>query len=166
MSGRKNYLLIRISQWFLALTLATAAGLKLGGTDPRSMVAALPDWLQMGLIAVELILASWLISGRFARTASFFAIVLLSSFMCATLLELQQPQPRPCGCLGAAILAHTPASTLTSLWVSLGLDVVLLTSALIIFLMSSQRTPAVGSRSPLAARSGVMVGRLVPGSSA
>ena len=120
-----------IVRWVVALGLAVAAGLKIGGNPGMQTVfGELPKAAQWAAIAVELGLAAWLVSGTLPRVAAFSAITLFSVFMAVILVDMNSPVPKDCGCLGK--LASGVELT-TKLRLSLGVDVALLLMALALY---------------------------------
>jgi uncharacterized membrane protein YphA (DoxX/SURF4 family) len=130
-------------RWILAIVFAVAAGLKLG--DPggaETIFGALPLWGRWAVIAAELGIAVWLVSGILPRTCAFMTIVLLSVFLGAIVLELGKPVPRPCGCEGAVvILGHEPSSVRKTLLITLSMDVGLILVALAAYYGPNQQHP-------------------------
>jgi len=118
-----------ILQWFLALVFAATAGLKLADTSPgmtHTMFGSLPHALQGLVVGAELLMATWLACNWRPRWSAFCTIVLLATFLCAILVEMGQPNPMPCGCLGAV----SEGAARPGLWFSLTMDSILLMGAL------------------------------------
>jgi uncharacterized membrane protein YphA (DoxX/SURF4 family) len=130
-----------VIRWLLALALAVMAGLMMG--DPggaQTMFGALPAWDRWAIIAAELLLAAWLVSGILPRFCAFIAIVLLSVFLGAIVRELGKAEPRPCGCQGAvAILGHETSSVRKTLKMTLALDAALLLVAMAVYYSANGR---------------------------
>ncbi len=130
---------MRVVQWILALVFAITAGLKVavilqgatrGGTAAVvTMFSSLPVAAQWTVVAAELALAVWLATGWRGRWGAFAAIVLLSGFMGAVIVEMGKPIPHPCGCFGAL----ATGSPLRGLWITLSMDALLLLGALWIY---------------------------------
>ncbi len=126
-------------RWCIALVLAIAAGLKIGNHgSAETFFSALPHTLQWAVIAAELLLAAWLVSGTSARPAAFAAVLLFSAFLAAILINLGAPAPKSCGCLGNLPVADVA----TSLQISLGLDVLLLGCSLALYYLPAPRQAA------------------------
>ena len=150
-------IVMRIVQWILAFVFAIAAGLKMAGLmravhggDAGAMVTlfdSLPPMGRWALVAGELLLAVWLASGWRDRWGAFAAIVLLSVFMGAVIVEMGKPIPHPCGCFGAL----SAGSPLRGLWITLSMDAFLLLGALWIYFKALYRRPRLAgpdARSP------------------
>src|SRR5512140_708161 len=130
---------MRIVQWILALVFAITAGLTVamivrgaapGGTAAVvTMFNSLPAGVQWAVVAAELILAVWLGAGWRGRWGAFAAIVLLSGFMGAVIVEMGRPIPHPCGCFGSL----SAGSPLRGLWITLSMDSFLLLGALWVY---------------------------------
>ena len=148
---------MRVMQWILALVFAITAGLKValivqgatrGGTAAVvTMFSSLPVGAQWAVVVAELILAVWLATGWRGRWGAFAAIVLLSGFMGAVIVEMGKPIPHPCGCFGA-LSADSP---LRGLWITLSMDAFLLLGALWIYFKALHRGPRLAgpdARSP------------------
>ena len=137
---------MKIVRWIVALVLAVAAGMKIGGAGGmdggETMFGELPAWGRMAVVAAELAVASWLVSGWRPRWSAMAAIVLLSVFLAAILMELQKPEPRACGCFGV-FAPMGMAAIRRGLWESLGADGALLACGVAAYLSAAGR---VGDR--------------------
>jgi hypothetical protein len=138
---------MRIVQWILAFVFAITAGLKLtvmvgsgvgGGAGAAvTLFNSQAVWLQWAVVAGELILAVWLATGWRGRWGAFSAIVLLSVFMGAVIVETGKPLPHPCGCFGAL----ASGSVMRGLWITLSVDGVMLLGALWVYFRATRLPP-------------------------
>ncbi len=138
---------MRVVPWILALVFAITAGLKVaalvqgaahgGAADVVTMFSSLPPAAQWSVVLVELALSVWLATGWQGRWGAFSAIVLLSAFMGAVIVEMGKPVPHPCGCFGTL----SAGSPLRGLWITLSMDIVLLLGALWVYFKAPPRTP-------------------------
>jgi hypothetical protein len=136
-----------IIRWVVALVLAVAAGLKIGGhPGAETLYGSMPPMMQWGAIGAELGLAAWLVSGTAPRVAAFAAVTLFSAFLAIILVDMNSPQPKDCGCLGKIAVAADPA---TRLRISLGVDVALVVLALALY-YGSVRKQNASSAAPAA----------------
>ena len=67
--------------------------------------------LPVVIIAAEVLLGFWLLSGAAINLAALTGVLALSLFTGAIIFDMLQPHPMPCGCMGAAyVAAHSPAA--------------------------------------------------------
>ena len=114
----------------LAKIFWPAARNSLFGTLAHNM-----PWLTWSIIAIELLLGLWLITGWRIGGAAMAALLLFSIFSGVILHDMLQHHPQPCGCLGRAWqLAHEPAIIERHLAFGLGRKILLILVAAFIFL--------------------------------
>lgn len=90
--------------------------------------------VRYGLIATEMILAAWLLSGFKENVAGILAMSLVSAFTGLLILELQKEHPRPCGCTGTRLVTADLHQIRASLRVDLGRNAILMVCTGLLFL--------------------------------
>jgi hypothetical protein len=113
--GRGQYGAVAGARALLGIVFIVAAVLKWQyPTHGVTLYGSLPSMgihLPMVIITAEAILGLWLLSGLAGGTAGFTSVITLSLFTGAIILDMFQPHPLPCGCMGAAyVAAHSPAA--------------------------------------------------------
>ena len=112
------------------------------GTYYGSLAHAAPavGWV---IIAGELLLGVWLISGVSARPAAAVALFTLALFSGAIVADMLAAHPVPCGCFGAAwAAAHSPAAIEHGLAIGFARDILFLAAAAALLLLP-RKSPAV-----------------------
>jgi hypothetical protein len=121
---------MKLVRWILAMAFAVTGGLKIGAmwrfSGQETVFGELPAWVQWLVVAVEMCLAIWIVSNWRTKLAAFAAITLLSLFLSVILIEMGNDAPTACGCLGVIKMENAKEG----LWISLGLDGLLLAAAL------------------------------------
>ena len=142
MGGSKWRILVRC---VLASVLLWAAFAKLlNGHNQMRPVTVFDEWtshssVRIALIAGEIALAVWLISGLWNRMAAVTLLVLLSAFSAVLTLELKREHPKPCGCMGPAAAIYDPAVIRKSLDWSLARNGALMFCAASLFVRAERR---------------------------
>ncbi|HUB27569.1 MAG TPA: MauE/DoxX family redox-associated membrane protein [Tepidisphaeraceae bacterium] len=115
-------------------------------TTPAAIASVYDQWLPQSSqrfiwIALESALAVWLLSGIHRRGSALALLILLSIFSGLIAAELTRDHPMPCGCMGAAfVAAHDPAAIRRSLCFSLARNVLMMSAAGWLYLLSWQLT--------------------------
>ncbi len=112
------------------------------GTYYGNLARAAPavGWV---IIASELLLGVWLISGVRARPAAAVALFTLALFSGAIAADMLANHPVPCGCFGAAwAAAHSPAAIEHGLALGFARDILFLAAAAALLLLP-RKSPAV-----------------------
>jgi hypothetical protein len=132
---------MRIVQWILAFVFAITAGLKVAamvqasrGATVVTLFNSLPSWQRWAVVVVELVLAVWLAAGWKPRWGAMAAIVVLSGFMGAVIVEMGRPHPKPCGCFGML----TTGSVAQGLWITFAMDCLMLLGALWVYFRAAR----------------------------
>jgi hypothetical protein len=77
-------------------------------------------WMRLCIIGGESCLAFWLLSGIAKRHAGLVVVMVLSAFSGLIIVEMNKPNPKPCGCLDAPVAKEeNPQATRRSLVLSL-----------------------------------------------
>ncbi len=103
------------------------------------------------IVAGELLLGVWLVTGFRSRLAAATALFSLSLFSGAIVADMLAKHPLPCGCFGAAWeAAHSPAAIEHALSIGLARDVVfiLLAASVLIFAPEPRGSHLSESESP------------------
>ena len=104
-----------------------------------STLAPKGSMTRSAVIAVEAILALWLLTGIRPGGAAILAMVVLSGFMGLVLLELLKPAPKPCGCL--ALVSHAGSAPRRHLTISLTGNVLMIAGCSHVFVRRGGRCP-------------------------
>lgn len=100
---KASNLALRLLLAAVLLWSAAEKALRTRSADPQQRTVY-DHWIGLGtaghyaLIAVEVTLAAWLLSGRWPRAAAIACGVLLMPYAAVLGLELRKAQPLPCGC--------------------------------------------------------------------
>ena len=98
---------IQLTTWMVVVVLTTSAIAKTFA--PEILLFSLhdtfgwyvPRFVVGVLIALEFLIAAWLVSGRHASRALLTATLLFLSFSAYHLTNFLGPDPRSCGCMGS-----------------------------------------------------------------
>jgi uncharacterized membrane protein YphA (DoxX/SURF4 family) len=121
----------------MALVLAVAAGLKIGGNaGAQTLLGSLPALVQWMVVGLELGIAAWLVSGALPRVSAFAALVLFSGFLAVILINMNSPNPRDCGCFGKLAMTGDVGKNLR---IMLGIDAGLLGLGMAAYYMPVRR---------------------------
>jgi hypothetical protein len=124
----------------VGVTFLYAAGTKaFHGNLAREQTTVFAEWshspgARFGLIAAEMILATWLFSGIKPNVAGIVTLLLISAFTGLLILELKKGHPRPCGCTGTRLVSTDPQQIRASLRTALGRNAILMVCAGLLFL--------------------------------
>ncbi len=140
MKELQRHLIAVVFRYVLALVFVAAALLKWFDPSEQSTyygyLAHASPVIGWAIIAGELLLGAWLISGIRAGLAAGTALFVLALFSGAIVADMLGKHPLPCGCFGAAwAAAHSPAAIEHGLAIGLARDIIfiLLAAGLLIF---------------------------------
>jgi hypothetical protein len=92
--------------------------------------------------AGEGMLGIWLLLGLRLRWSALLSILLVSAFSGLLIMELTKDHPLPCGCMGAAAAAYEPKAIYTDLILSLLRNVIMISIACYLYLISGVQVTA------------------------
>ena len=125
---------MKIIRIIISLVLLLSTAMKMtGNSTAETMFSSLPIALQWTVLAVEIFLAIWLLSGRFVRTATFVTLGLFSVFCGAIILEMTKANPIPCGCFGSDHGLHDPQTIRYLLGLGLAMNVAIMCALAFVF---------------------------------
>jgi uncharacterized membrane protein YphA (DoxX/SURF4 family) len=127
-----------------------------GGNVPSTMFA---DWARSNfvrdlIVGAEIALAAWLLAGVRVGLAGILAVAILSAFTGLLIFEFKAEHPKPCGCMGTALIVADSGAIRASLRFDLVRNIFMMGGAGWLYTSAKTRGRAValaGQSSPPAA---------------
>jgi uncharacterized membrane protein YphA (DoxX/SURF4 family) len=131
---KKSRFLLSALRWSLAGVFAWAAIAKLlHSSDSQSTIFTTfvggSNVRRVGAVVCEFALALCILMPWWTRRAALIALVILSTFCGTIIFEATREMPLPCGCIGATAAVGDPTVVRRSLWMGLGVNLVLMAGA-------------------------------------